>query len=676
MALLVFREYSIFRSRKIHEMKKYTFLSIFRIAVLCCIILTINAYFSYAGKPKVTLKEDADTYILDNGIVTVRVAKASGDLVSLRYKNMEMLATFLTPEGLPDLRRDPPGANPNGLNKGMTDHQYGFWSHDAMGPRGTDPAIAAITIDPKKNGGKRAEVSVKGISNGRKMGTGPGARQDGQFVADIEIRYSLGQGESGVYTYCIFEHRPEYPFTMLGEARFCAKLADFFDWMSVDEKRNFSYPKELKEGDKYIYTVVQSKNPAFGWSSTTKNVGFFIINPSMEYMSGGPTKVEFLGHRDTNPVAAPCVLNYWRSSHYGGAEVNVAAGEEWKKVIGPFLIYVNSGNDPQAIYTDAKSQVKTESDKWPYEWVNGVDYPKSDERNSVKGRLVLNDVLPVPGFTNLLVGLTAPAYFSPQASEQAPVSITDWQRDAKYYQFWTKSDENGIFVIPKVRPGKYTLYAFSDGVLGEFVKADVVVESGKSLDLGDLAWAPVRRGGQVWEIGIPNRNGSEFFKADKYYEPEISLEYAKLFPQDIVYTIGKSDFKKDWFFQHVPHSEDPNAKAEPFFGIRSNGRATPYTVMFDLPAVPEGKATLRLAICGTGVQFIDVSVNGKTAGKIDGLKNDGVISRHGIQGIWYEKEFEFDTGLLQKGTNNIVLTVPDGPVNNGLIYDYLRLEMN
>lgn len=107
--------------------------------------------------------------------------------------------------------------------------------------------------------------------------------------------------------------------------------------MSVDEDCDFYYPKDLQTGDKYVFTALQSKNPAFGWSSTTYNVGLFFINPSMEYMSGGPTKVEFLGHRDTNQQAAPCVLNYWRSSHYGGAEVNVAAGEQWTKVVGPFL---------------------------------------------------------------------------------------------------------------------------------------------------------------------------------------------------------------------------------------------------------------------------------------------------------------------------------------------------
>lgn len=144
-----------------------------RSLVICIVTIFIAGLTIAAAKQKVTLNEDSETYILDNGIVTARIAKASGDIVSLRYKNMEMLGTFLTPDGLPDLKKDPPGANPDGLNKGMTDHQYGFWSHDAMGPKGTTPAVATISIDPKKNKGRRAEVSIKGISGGRKMGTGP-----------------------------------------------------------------------------------------------------------------------------------------------------------------------------------------------------------------------------------------------------------------------------------------------------------------------------------------------------------------------------------------------------------------------------------------------------------------------------------------------------------------------
>jgi rhamnogalacturonan endolyase len=648
----------------------------FKVSFICCIAVTITSLVAFSADPVVTLKEDAQTYTLDNGIVTVRVAKASGDLVSLRYKNLEMLATFLTPEGEPDLLRDPPGANPNGLNKGMTDHQYGFWSHDAMGPRGTAPTITTITIDPGTNGGERAEVSVKGISKDRKMGTGPGARPDGQFVSDIEIRYTLGRGESGVYTYCIFEHKPEYPLTQLGEARFCAKLADFFDWMSVDAERDFYYPKDLKEGDKYIYTVLQSANQAFGWSSKTKNMGLFLINPSMEYISGGPTKVEFLGHRDTNPVAAPTVLNYWRSSHYGGAEVNVAEGENWKKVVGPFFIYVNSGQSPEIIYSDAKARITVEAKKWPYSWVKGVDYPLAKERATVKGQLVLKDTGADVNFSNLMVGLTAPAYISPRPPSTQPAPIIDWQRDAKFYQFWMKGNTNGSFEITKVRPGRYTLHAFADGVLGEFIVKDVVVEAGKPLNLGKLIWTPVRNGRQLWDIGIPNRNASEFFKADAHSKPEISLEYANLFPQDVNYVIGKSDFRKDWFFQHVPHNEDPAAKPTPYSGVTSVGRATPYTITFEMPSAPKGKATLRLAVCGTGTKLIDVAVNGTQVGKIDNLIGDGVIPRHGSQGIWYECEFVFDAKQMVAGTNTLVLTVPAGPVNNGIMYDYLRLELD
>jgi rhamnogalacturonan endolyase len=142
------------------------------------------------------------------------------------------------------------------------------------------------------------------------------------------------------------------------------------------------------------------------------------------------------------------------------------------------------------------------------------------------------------------------------------------------------------------------------------------------------------------------------------------------------YVIGQSDFRKDWFFQHVPHNEDPKARAVPFTGVRGAGRATPFAVTFDLPGAPRGKATLRLAICGTGTRAIDVTVNGRPAGRVDRLLADGAIARHSIQGLWYERELAFDASLLKKGTNVLALVVPAGPVNNGVIYDYLRLELD
>src|SRR5262249_19304158 len=114
----------------------------------------------------VTVSEDQNYFTLDNGIVTARISKKSGDLFSLKYKNLELLDN-------------------------VDQHQPAYWSHNtALGQQ----IIPDITIDPKSNGGERGEVSVKGISGGSRMGSGPG----GSVVADIEIRYSLGRTDSGI----------------------------------------------------------------------------------------------------------------------------------------------------------------------------------------------------------------------------------------------------------------------------------------------------------------------------------------------------------------------------------------------------------------------------------------------------------------------------------------------
>jgi len=606
------------------------------------IVLALLPLLGFAAAPRAALRaqasavsvtENATSFTLSNGIVTVRILKNNGDIRSLQYKGTEILTD-------------------------QSGHAGGYWSHDTTGGKAIE---TKVTIDPVRNGGERAEVSVKGISGGIKMGHGPGAAADGDFPADIDIRYTLGRGDSGVYTYCIFDHRPEYPAATMTEARYAAKLADFFDWMSIDAHRNKYYPEEIPGEDKYVYTALQSENRAYGFSSTTRKIGFFLINPSVEYLSGGPTKPEFLDHRDTTRVQAPVVLNYWRSSHYGGANVTVAAGEQWTKVIGPFLLYINEGPGPMAMWREARTRADVEAAKWPYGWVDAGNYTKPAERSTVKGRLTLKDSVTKKFPGKIMVGLAQRA----------------WQTDAKNYQFWARSDNaDGTFAIPKVSPGSYTLYAFADGVLGEFSKANITVGSAKTVDLGELAWEPVRRGRQVWEIGVANRTGAEFVAGDRFFEPDITLQYPKLFPGDVTYTIGESQHAKDWFYAHVPHNTDPTAKVEPFRGVVSNGRATPYAIRFRMDAAPRGTAVLRLAICGTGTRALEVSVNGNATGQVQLGPGDGVITRHQVQGLWYERQFEFDASKLKAGENTLTLTVPAGPVNNGVVYDYLRLELD
>jgi rhamnogalacturonan endolyase len=693
------------------------------VVVLLCLA---PAILRGAPKAPVTVSQDDASFTLANGIITARVAKRSGDLTSLKYNGLEML--------------DNHAGRPSG-----------YWSHDASrGLRST-----RVTIDPQNNDGERGEISVKGVYNGTPMGSGPG----GSVVADIEIRYVLGRGDSGIYTYSIFQHQTNYPGTSVGEARYCMKLNDdVFDWMTVDANRNMKMitaydwnhgtvmnGKEMRRMNsglykgqvehKYDYSANQFDVRAWGWSSSEKHVGLWFVNASVEYLSGGPTKVELSAHRDAtftdslDAPAPPTLLNYWRGSHYGGSICSIAATDAWTKVIGPFLIYCNSGTNNNAMWKDALAKATVESSAWPYAWVSGVDYPSRNERGAAKGQFFLNDPqAPNLKMANLLVGLTAADYEPPRITrgpggfggfglagggEDDTNSVTrnltnqinggnfgggftnrgfgrgrggrggfgggggfgprivDWQNDAKHYEFWMHADSRGNFIIPNVRPGNYTLHAIADGVLGDFSLTNVTIEAGKSLDLGKLSWQPVRFGRQLWDIGIPNRTGSEFFKGDDYFHWGWYLEYPKLFPNDVNYIVGKSDFRKDWFFEQLPHSENPTNTTG-----TGTGRSTTWSIAFNLPDAPRGKATLRLALCGIGTRSLTATMNEQSIGSVTGLVYNATINRDGIGGYWSPRDIAFDASLMKAGTNVLNLTIPAGGLTSGIIYDYLRLELD
>jgi rhamnogalacturonan endolyase len=725
-----------------------------KLAVTALAIL-LPALIQAAPQTAVSVTEDDTAFTLNNGIITARVAKRSGDLLSLEYKNLEML----------DAR---------------SGRQAAYWSHNAA--RGKP--ITRITINPKTNGGERGEVSIKGISGGSPLGSGPG----GGVIADIEIRYALGRGDSGVYTYSILTHPTNYPATSIGEARFCMKLNDdLFDWMTVDANRNMKMistydwnhgtQMNFKEGrrmntgifkgqveHKYDYSANQFEVRAWGWSSSEKNIGLWLVNPSVEYLSGGPTKFELSSHRDAtfntnalNAPAPPTLLNYWRGSHYGGSICNIAATDAWTKVVGPFLIYCNSAKGHDALWRDALAQADKEAQTWPFNWVNGVDYPHKNERATVRGKIILDDPQ-APGLKmkNLLVGLTAPDY-APAVIPRGPrpgrggrggggfglagggddeAAMTnqnnfisggtnenfnatnssrrfsggftnrwarpgmndrdgatndsgrmdtnrlrggggglprrvDWQTDAKNYEFWVRANDDGTFAIPNVRAGTYSLHAIADGVLGDLTVTNIRVASGKNQALGNLDWRPVRFGRQLWDIGIPNRSGSEFFKGDEYFHWGWYLQYPKLFPYDVKYVIGQSDYRKDWFFEQVPYNDDPNNVTG-----RGNGSMTTWTVSFSLPAAPHGKATLRLPICGVGTRTLTVYLNDHVIGNVTNLTYNATLNRDGIGGYWQEHNLAFDASLMKAGTNLLELSIPAGGLMNGIIYDYLRLELD
>ena len=721
-----------------------------------CFVLSVTARPVLAFKTAVpspdtpvAVIDNGSSWTLDNGIVKATIAKDNGLITSLIYR-------------------------------GFDTGSRGVWEHT---PQGAPQLTNAVSIDPASNGGERAEVSIKAVTGGKFMLT-PSA-PGGGTLCDLELRYSLGRGDSGIYTYAIFSHPASYPAAGTGaESRFIDSLSPTFDWITVDKDRNMleAAPADWGNGvvvhakeqrimstgvyknsveHKYSYSGMQYVTKAYGWSSTKDHVGVWFINPTIEYLSGGPTRIDLDAHLGANNNPPPIILDYWHSGHYAGARTNIAAGEEWNKVIGPIFVYVNKLDHPQpttqaeldtlaatagnptvpaswtananALWQDALAQYKKENTKWPYSWVKGVDYTPLAQRGTVTGQMVLNDPLAPKGSANklphLVIGLThpdAPADSAPPPAAGSPAARFaaframysgpgSWIHDAKYYQFFNDGSDDGKFTITKVRPGTYTLHATADGVLGDFAQANITVEPGKTLDLGKLVWKPIRFGRQLWDIGYPNRAASEFFKGDgqNYWLWGWNMRYAVLFPNDLTYTIGKSTPAKDWFFEEVPHATNlsfvnPEAKdpANQRFGwvkaeslsqypqnnqrgpwaVYGMGRQTVWSIKFNVDQPVHGQAALRVALAGVdGLRDgLAVGVNGQSVGAVgDGSNPDNgrltqtnAIRYNTDKGLWQERTLKFDAAVLKPGENIMTFTVPAGDLQTGVVWDYLRLELD
>jgi rhamnogalacturonan endolyase len=736
----------------------------------------------------VTLTDSGDTWTLDNGIVKASIRKRDGNLTSLVYHGVEVLTKGnysyweQRPAGTVTARVtiDPAanggeraevsvlGVNPGGGAGGggfargggvPAATATGAAGSGAGGPGAAGSGAAAPTAGGRgargggaRGGGAAAAAGAPGAPGAGAPAGGGGGRGGGM---DIETRYTMERGVSGFYTYSEYTHHASYPTAGEGESRFILQdMNATFDWRSVDKDRNqleSNAPEDhevhAKEQSiyatglyknsvehKYSYNAPMYKLQAWGWSSTKDHIGVYFINPSNEYIMGGPERLDLIDHFSApgSPAYLPIVLDYWTSGHYGGGSVtSIPTGQEWKHVVGPIFVYFNAIDHPKdpspadldkltasygsgmpavpkvwhdnalALWDDAVAKSKEVKAAWPYQWVEGMDYPHKADRGTVTGQLVLEDPqAPSKLLPNLNIGLSHANYKGTSTGFQTRAGngdIVTWPHDGNYYQFWVDGSADGRFTIPNVRPGSYTLHAFANGVLGEFAKANITVEAGKKIDLGKLVWQPVRYGKQVWEIGYPDRTGDKFFKgdADNYWLWGWGLRYAGLFPNDITYTIGKSNPAKDWFFQETPHSTttawmNPAAK-DPYnqrfgwvaipttpgdpWGQWGRGKATTWTVKFNMAKASTGTAVLRISLAGADSTTLTVGINGQTAGSIRPVATNA-LRYNTNKGVWNQYIVKYDATLMKAGENEMTFTVPAGDVTNGVVWDYLRLELN
>ncbi|KAM7516916.1 hypothetical protein LguiA_006499 [Lonicera macranthoides] len=388
--------------------------------------------------------------------------------------------------------------------------------------------------------------------------------------------------------------------------------------------------------DKYQYSCENKDLRVHGWICMDPGVGFWQITPSDEFRSGGPVKQNLTSH------VGPTALAMFISAHYAGNDLipKVGKGEAWKKVYGPVFIYLNSslvGDDPLTLWDDAKKQMLVEVENWPYSFPASEDFPSSDQRGDVSGRLQVRDrhISQIDISANgAYVGLAPPG------------DVGSWQRESKEYQFWTKADEGGYFSINNIRAGDYNLYAWVSGFIGDYKYNDVItITSGCDIDMGNLVYEPPRDGPTVWEIGIPDRSAAEFYipdpnpkyinklfvnHPDRFRQYGLWERYAELYPnEDLVYIVGESDYTKDWFFAHVTRKKDDNTY-----------EGTTWQIKFSLENVNLNETyKLRLALSAAAQAELQVRVNDLksenpifSSGVIGG---ENAIARHGIHGLYW-----------------------------------------
>ena len=503
---------------------------------------------------------------------------------------------------------------------------------------------------------------------------------------DIDIHYVLRRGDSGLYAYAVLSHPASYPDTGVGEWRMVWKLPHSstqwsFERVYVDALRNWNWgtytdftsadPTSIAEvvrlttgvragqyDCKYQYAAEYQQIGCWGHASDTNKKGVWMVLGGYDYLNDGPV------HTDLTLAESYNLIHFGRN-HYGGSSTSVASNENWSKIYGPYLLYCNStttnASAGHTLWADAKAQVQAELAAWPYAWLTtNTNYPVAAQRGAVSGRFLVNDSFkPALTGSNAWIGLAQPD------------AGGNWQFESKRYQYWVHADSNGNFTIPHIRPGNYTLNAWTVGAVGEFARANVTVTAGTTNALGNITWTVPHTGGYLaWEIGVPDRTAREFrHGSTDYWRAFLWEDYASEFSNPLEYTVGTSNWTNDWNY------------AQPGYLVGTNWSGWKWRVNFNLASVPaSGNASLVIAWAGNDHARMQFYVNDETTqfganhyppnGGGNGLIREGIHAKYGVSSI------SIPVSRLRVGSNTITLLQGRSTTSSDhVMYDYLSLEM-
>ena len=457
-----------------------------------------------------------------------------------------------------------------------------------------------------------------------------------------DLHYILKRGDLGIYCYLLESHQAKDSAGNYGQTRWGIKADEsLFDYHLVRDSIQGPMPKmsELTHDvqdctflmpdssyyTKYDYADYIEDRYVHGMAGS-KGFGLFVINPSHEYLNGGPTK------QYQNVHSTPFLINMFNCGHFlsDTRKGDNLIADDWKKINGPFFLYIAEGKTIPEIWSKAKSMAQLEQTKWPYDWMSHPEYPLV--RGNAKGQLILNGK---PAQIGTHVLLAAPGF--------------DWQAQSRGYIYETKTKANGSFEWKHIRPGTYTLYAFGSNQTNELQVANIAINQG-SQDLGVINWQPTSHGNLLWQIGQADRKTTGFQLADHKRAYDLMFQP----PAILEYTIGQS-MPIDWYYAQTK---------EGFWKIKfSNSKQYADSACL----------TIAVAGCARNPQ-LDVLVNGKWIKTLK-MGNDASVYRSAVAGGYYQlKELIFPSSYLVAGNNTVELRMVQCKPGAGIMYDAIKLE--
>ena len=477
-----------------------------------------------------------------------------------------------------------------------------------------------------------------------------------EWPVSTEQGFVFRKGDPGFYYYLSYRHPADMPDVLLQQTRMAFMVKDgLFQKARIDRDRIYGVvPLEEWEGHvsvmdatymltdgriitKYTWSTRKENQRFYGYAG--EEAGIWHLFPSMEHVNGGANKQSNTIHHTPE---GPIVLNVMSSSHYG-AEMTCVSGE-WSKLYGPFFVMVTDKKGWEKNLAAAEEKQREMEARWPFAWFEHPLYAR--ERGKLQGRVAL-DGRPAE---NALVLLT---------TQQAD-SMSDTLNHGLGYMFWSRTDENGLFAIYKIRPGSYYLHGTVPGAFGDFRAGPCEIEAGKEVEIGPIEFKEEKHGKLLWQIGAADRNSTEFSGAqNEAFRPWGSLlRLLETFDgkDNPVFHIGKSDPTRDFYFAH-PIFLAGTAQYLDLVLDRPGADHSVFTnsptrrIAFQNGEQRNGTCTLTLALASAREAHLQIHLNGELLEDFKAPHSDSAGARSGSYGRPWTHRVSFSAEKLKVGDN-------------------------